>query len=91
LLSSLSDLDVDVYLRVKIRLFGPDYEGTLFVKSQCNRLLRSNCPYFPAQEIWKSKAPTKACFLACAASKGKVLMEVMLKRIKFNLATMGAM
>jgi len=23
------------------------------------KMLASNCPYFPAKEIWKSKAPTK--------------------------------
>jgi len=45
-------------------------------------MLGSNGPYFPAKvldlKVWKSKAPTKVCFLAWAASKGKVPMEVTL-------------
>jgi len=40
-------------------------------------MLVYNYPDFPAKEIWKSKAPTKACFLAWVASKGKVPIEVM--------------
>ena len=42
---------------------------------------------FPADVIWRSKAPTKACFLAWAITKGKVPTEDMLKRRNFNLAS----
>jgi len=31
--------------------------------------------YVPVKAIWKSKAPTKAYFLAWAATKGKVPIE----------------
>ena len=37
--------------------------------------------------IWRSKAPTKACFLAWAAIKEKVPTQDMLKRRNFNLAS----
>ena len=55
------------------------------------RILGFNCPNFPAKAIWKSKAPTKACFLAWVTSKGKVPTEVVLKRRHFNLASSYAM
>ena len=42
---------------------------------------------FPADAIWKSKAPLKACFLAWAATKVKVPTEEMLKRRNFKLAS----
>ena len=61
--------------------------GIFSVKSLCERLLRSNHPTFPVKAIWKSKAPTKACFLVWAASKGKVPTEIMLKRRNFSLAS----
>jgi len=40
---------------------------------------------FPADAIWRSEAPLKACFLAWAATKGKVPTEEMLKRRNFKL------
>ena len=40
---------------------------------------KSHLP-FPDDAIWKSKAPTKACFLAWAATKGKIRIEDMFKR-----------
>ena len=43
------------------------------------------------KEIWKSKAPSKAFFLAWEASKCKVPTEVMPKRRNFNLANRCAM
>jgi len=49
-------------------------------------MLGSNHPTFPVKAIWKSKAPTKACFLVWATSKGKVPTEIMLKRRNFCLA-----
>jgi len=57
-----------------------DSRGIFFVKSFCEKMLGSNRPNFPAKAIWKSKAPTKACFLTGAASKGDVPTEVMLKK-----------
>ena len=42
---------------------------------------------FPVDAIWRSKAPTKAYFLARAATKGKVPIEDMLMRRNFNLAS----
>ena len=53
--------------------------GIFSVKSLCERMPGSNHPIFPVKAIWKSKAPTKACFLVWAASKGKVPIESMLK------------
>jgi len=50
-----------------------------------------NCLDFLAKEIWKSKAPVKACFLAWAASKGKIPAEIMLKKRNFNLASRCAL
>ena len=41
---------------------------------------------FPVDVIWRSKAPTKVCFLAWADTKGKVPTEDILKRRNFNLA-----
>ena len=43
-----------------------DSRGIFAVKSLCEKRLGSNCPSFPAKAIWKSKAPTKARFLAWA-------------------------
>ena len=37
--------------------------GIFLVKSLRERMLGSNHPIFPVKAIWKSKAPTKACFL----------------------------
>ena len=37
--------------------------GIFPVKSLCERMLGSNHPTFQVKAIWKSKAPTKACFL----------------------------
>ena len=37
--------------------------GIFSVKSRCERMLGSSHPIFPIKAIWKSKAPTKACFL----------------------------
>ena len=42
---------------------------------------------FPLDAIWRSKTPTKACFLAWATTKGKVPTEDMVKRRNFNLAS----
>ena len=64
-----------------------DPNGTTSVKSLSDRLHGSSCSNFPAEVILKSEAPTKACFLAWAASKGKVPIEDMLKRRNFNLAS----
>jgi len=73
------------------RRWSRDPNGTFFVKSLCNRLHGSSCSNFLAKAIWKLKAPTKAsCFLALAASKGKVATKVMLKRRNFNLASRSA-
>ena len=70
------------------KIVGPlDSKAIFSVKSLCKRLLGSNGPYFPTRAIWKFKSPTKACFLAWAASKGKVPTEVTLKRRNFNLAS----
>ena len=54
-------------------------------------MLGSNGPYFPTKAIWKSKALTKASFLAWVAPTGKVPTEIMLKRKNFNLANRCAM
>ena len=68
-----------------------DSRGIFSVRSLCGKMLASNGPYFPAKDIWKSRAPTKACCIAWAASKGKVPTEVFLKRRNFNLASRCAM
>ena len=79
-------------LRVKIRMFGfLILEGFFFVKRLCEKVLGSNCPNFPSKAIWKSKASTKACFLAWVASKGKVPMKGILKKRNCNLASRCAM
>ena len=39
-----------------------------------------------AKAIWNSKVPTKVCFFAWAASKGKIPTEDRLKRKKKKLA-----
>ena len=81
LLSLLADVKVDVHLELEDKIvWSLDSRGIFSVKSLCVKMLVSNCPYFPVKEIRKSKAPTKACFFAWAASKGKVPTEVMRKK-----------
>jgi len=67
-----------------------DSKGDFTIKS-LSRVLYKGPPVtdFPADAIWRSKAPTKA--LAWAATKGKVPTEDMLKRRNFNLASRGPM
>ena len=61
----LVDLDVDVHSEGEDKIIWYiDFEGTFSVRSLCVRLLRANRLNFPTKAIWKSKAPTKACFLA---------------------------
>jgi len=92
LLSLLVDLDVDVHVKGEAKIiWSPQSNGTFSIKSLCKKMLRSYGSYIPAKAIWKSKAPLKACFLAWAASKGKVPTEIALTRRKFNLASKCAM
>ena len=64
-----------------------NYSGIFSVKSVCERMLGSNHPIFPVKVIWKSKAPTKACFSSLGAFKRKIPTEIMLKRRNFRLAS----
>ena len=76
LLSLLAELKVDVHLEGEDKIvWSLDSRGIFSVRSLWGKMLTSNGPYFPAKDIWKSGAPTKACFLAWAASKGKVPTE----------------
>jgi len=43
-----------------------------------------NCSHFPIKAIWTSKAPTKVCFFAWAATKGKIPTADATKRRYFN-------
>ena len=54
-------------------------------------MLGSNHLGVLVKAIWKCKAPMKACFLAWAASKGKVPSEIILKKRNFNFASRCAM
>ena len=81
MLSLLAELNVDVHLVGEDKIvWSLDSRGIFSVKNVCEKMLVFNCPDFPAKEIWRSKAPMKACFLAWAASKGKVPTEVMLRK-----------
>ena len=92
LLSLLADLDVDVHAEGEVKINRSlESNGTFSIKSLCKRMLGFQGPYLPVKAIWKSKAPTKACFLAWGASKGNVPMEIMLRRRNFNLASRCAM
>ena len=91
-LTQEADLKVDVHPEVKDKIvWSLDSRGIFSVRSLWGKMLASNGPYFPVNDIWKSRTPTKACFLAWAASKGKVPTEVFLKRRNFNLASRCAM
>jgi len=80
LLSLLADLNVDVHLEGEDKIvWSLDSSGIFSIKSRCVKIVGSNCPDFLAKAIRKFKGPTKVCFLAWAASKGKVPTEVMLK------------
>ena len=73
LLSLLADSKVNVHPGGEDQIvWSLDSRGIFSVKSVCEKKLVPISTDFPAKEIWKSKAPTKACFLAWAASKGKV-------------------
>ena len=50
----------------------------------CQAFLPQAFPNVPAEAIWKSKVPTKTCFFARAATKGKIPIEDMFKRRNFN-------
>ena len=61
-----------------------DSSGQFNVKSYCRKMYKGlSTVDFLAKVIWKPKAPTKACFIAWAATKGKVPTEDMLKRRNF--------
>ena len=92
LLSLLADLDVDIHTEGEDKIiWSIESKGTFSVKSLCKRMIGSSGPYFLTKAIWKSEAPTKACFLAWVASKGKVATEIMLKRRNFKLASSCAL
>ena len=65
-----------------------DSKGEFTIKSFYTVLCEGSSDIdFPVDVIWRSKAPTKACFLTWAVPKGKVPTEDMLKRRNFNLAS----
>jgi len=88
LLSLLADSNVNVHPDVVDQIvWSLDSRGIFSVKSVCEKKLVSISTDFLAKEIWKSKAPTKACFLAWATSKGEVPTDIMLKKRNFILAS----
>jgi len=92
LLSLLAASNANVHPSVEDQIvWSLDSIGTFSVKSVCEKKLVPISTDFPAKEIWKSKAPSKVCFLAWAASKGKVPTEIMLKRRIFSLASRCAL
>ena len=69
-------------------LWPHDSKRKFTFKSFCREVCEgSSIIDFPADAIWRSKAPTRACFLAWTATKGKVPTEYMLKRRNFKLAS----
>jgi len=61
-----------------------DPKGSFFVKSFCSTQVEAmRCRDDGAKAIWNPKVPTKACFFAWAASKGKISTEDKLKRRNF--------
>jgi len=65
LLSLLTDSNVNVHPDVEDQIvWSLDSRGIFSVKSVCEKKLVSISTDFPAKEIWKLKASTKACFLA---------------------------
>jgi len=67
-----------------MRLCG-HFKGSFTVKSFCSTPFEDvdGCD-FPAKSIWKSKAPTKVCFFAWAATLGKIPSDDMLNRRNFR-------
>ena len=64
-----------------------DSKGKFTIKSFYREVCEGSSNInFPADAIRRSKAPTKDCFLAWAATKGKVPKEDMLNRRNFKLA-----
>ena len=61
-----------------------NFKGSFSVKSFCFTQFEAldGCD-FPTKSIWKSKAPTKVCFFAWAATVGKILTDDMFKRRYF--------
>jgi len=69
------------------KIFWPhDAKGKFTIKSFYREVCEASSNLdFPTNAISRSKASTKACFLAWAATKGKVPTKYMLKRRNFNL------
>ena len=68
-----------------MKLSGLMTSNSFTFKSFCHKLYcGGNCPNFPVQAIWKSKAPTKVCFFAEGATQSKIPTEDMLNRRNFN-------
>jgi len=60
-------------------------KGSFSVKSFCSTQVEATiCWDVAAKSIWNSRVPTKACFFAWAAAKGKIPTEDKLKRRNFS-------
>ena len=71
------------------RLFAHASKGKFTVTSFWRKVCEGSSNLaFPADAIWRrSKVPTKACFSAWAATKGKVPTKDKLQRRNFNLTS----
>lgn len=72
--------NTNVVLEGKDEIYWPHNSSEQFTaKSCCAETFKGSTQLdFPAKAIWKSKAPTKMCFLAWTETKGMIPTEDML-------------
>ena len=78
--------NINVVLKGEDGIYWPhNSSGQFTIKSYRKETFKGSTQLdFPAKAIWKSKAPTKVCFLAWAETKGKIPLEEILARRSFK-------